>query len=174
MPPSKAIRERNAKIVSDYITGQYTHKDLAGKYEIPEETVKTMIRSAKKRLIDPVSLNNLQSNIQKKMEARITESLERQIKLGEAMIDKAQNSVDAVEVQTATELSTLAKSGVEIARKGYGIRDEDSKVTAIQINLSTPIQLGTEKIGETLSTQIDVNPLNTEPTILAEVVDDKH
>lgn len=170
MPPSQKTIERNAKILAKYLTGQYTMQQIADEMSMPLSSVSNVMISARKRLMP--DMGNIKSNVAKKMEDRITEAMEREIDLGEKMIKKATDNIDTVTVDSATELSTLAKAGVDISRKGYGIKEQDDHVTAIQINLSVPLQLGNDIIGDIITIK-DVSIDTEQSTNICEEVDNK-
>lgn len=77
---------------------------------------------------------------------KLVEAQERQADLGKKMQVRALANVDKVEVVDAGQLSSLAKTGVDIERKALGLKDEE-KSEKIVINMAVGIKLGGEVVG---------------------------
>ena len=140
-----ANQETIGKIIVEYMETDVTLKDLGLKYNLTTGQIASIVARAKRKLL-PMS-QTIQKNMTKNMEAQIEESITRQYNLGESLIKKATDAVARVTITDINDLNQTAKTGVDITRKALGLKDDDDKVTAIQINLSVPIQLGNEFIG---------------------------
>ena len=124
MPASEEVRKRNMAIVAEYHEGNrngnvLSMKMLGERHGLPLQTVATMIRVARTEVTP--TMKSIQKEVESRMAAKIEKAIERQIMLGESMIDRAQSEVANVEVQNAGQLSTLAKTGSDIVRVSYGL-----------------------------------------------------
>lgn len=87
---------------------------------------------------------------------RIVEAECRQANLGKRMQEKALANIDNVNIESASDITSLAAAGSTIERKALRIED-DKKDSKIVVQLAVGIKLGTESLGV-----IDIKPVSND------------